>query len=73
LYCGGTAEDAARIFRKVLNNEATPAQKAVVTVNAGLAIKTMQPERTFFECVEEARESIESKKALGNFKKLMGH
>ncbi|MBK7872823.1 MAG: anthranilate phosphoribosyltransferase [Saprospiraceae bacterium] len=71
LYCGGTAEDAAKIFMNVLQNEATPAQKAVVTVNAGLAIKTMQPERTFFECVEEARESIESGKALNNFRKIV--
>ena len=71
LYCGGTVEDAAKIFSNVLNNEATAAQKAVVTVNAGLAIKTMKPKRTFFECVEEARESIESKRALNNFKRIV--
>ncbi len=71
LFSGGTAESAAQIFMNVLNNEATPAQKAVVIVNAGLAIKTIKPDTTFFACVEEARESLESKRALNNFKKLI--
>lgn len=71
LHGGGTPEEAARIFMNVLNNEATPAQKAVVTVNAGMAIKTIKPDTTFFECVEEARESIESGRALSNFRKIV--
>lgn len=71
LHGGGTPEDAARIFMNVLHNEATPAQKAVVTVNAGMAIKTIKPQVTFFECVEEARESIESGRALERFRKIV--
>lgn len=71
LHGGGTPEEAARIFMNVLNNEATPAQKAVVAVNAGMAIKTMKPNTTFFDCVEEAKESLESGRALNNFRKLI--
>ncbi|MEL7425849.1 MAG: anthranilate phosphoribosyltransferase [Bacteroidota bacterium] len=71
LYGGETAEDAKAIFLAVLNDTATEAQKAVVCANAGLAIKTLCPNKTLFECVMEARDSIDSGAALSKLYKLI--
>ncbi len=71
LYGGETPEEAANIFLGVLRNEATSAQKAVVTANAGLAIHCINPEKSTADCIAEATESIESGRALKNFKKLL--
>ena len=71
LYGGETPEDAATIFRNILNNKATQAQKDAVTANAGLAIHTIKPEISLIDCVAEARESIENGRALKTFKKII--
>lgn len=71
LHGGDTAEEAKSIFLNVLRNEATPGQKSVVLANAGLAIKTFCPEKSLLDCVAEARESMESGRALANFRKLV--
>ncbi len=71
LFGGESAEDAKKIMLSVLNNESTAAQKDVVTANAGLAIHTIKPDTSLEDCVAEARESIESKKALNVLKKLV--
>ena len=71
LYGGETAEDAKAIFLAVLNDTATPAQKAVVCANAGLAIRTLRPDKTLPECVLEAQESIETGAALAKLYKLI--
>lgn len=71
LYGGETPEEAANIFLGVLRNEATSAQKAVVTANAGLAIHCINPEKSTADCIAEATESIESGRALKGFEKLL--
>lgn len=71
LYGGETAADAATIFKNVLNNKATQAQKDVVLANAGFAIQTIHPEKSIEDCMEEARESIESGSAWQVLKKLL--
>ena len=71
LHGGGTPEKAAEIFWNVLKNEATPAQKAVVTANAGMAIHTFKPEVSLQDCMLEAEASIESGRALSNFKRIL--
>ena len=71
LYGGETPEDAATIFTSVLKDVATAAQKNVVTANAGLAIHTIKPEISLVDCVAEARESIESGRALAVFEKIL--
>jgi len=63
LHGGDTAEEAAQIFKKVLNDKASPEQKAVVTANAGLAIHCLRPKQSLSDCIAEARESLESGKA----------
>jgi anthranilate phosphoribosyltransferase len=71
LHGGDTVEEAAKIFKNVLNNTCTQAQLDVVTANAGLAIHCIKPEQSLADCVAEAEESIMSKRALETFKKLL--
>lgn len=67
---GNTVEAAAAIFEAVLKNEATDAQKQVVCANAGTAIATAL-DISLTEGYAKAQESIESKKALHAFVKLL--
>lgn len=71
LHGGDTHEEGAAIFRAVLENNCTDAQKAAVCANSGLGIWTMNPEKSLVDCVAEARESIESGRALSVLKKLL--
>jgi len=78
LFGGETIKQSAEIFLNILNGAGTKAQNAVVTANAAMAIKAahLQPfpkgrEKTLQECIAEAKESLESKKALNVFKKLI--
>ena len=68
---GETVEESAKIFMNVLNDEATFAQKQAVLANAALALHCANPELPLLDAVEAARESLESKKALYSFKKLI--
>lgn len=70
---GDTVESSAKIFSTVLNGEATDAQTNVVLCNAALAIQTIKQNATFADCYYEAEESLQSKKALASFKKLIGN
>ncbi|MEM1214624.1 MAG: anthranilate phosphoribosyltransferase [Bacteroidota bacterium] len=70
LYGGETAEDAKTIFLNVLQNQATPAQQAAVCANAGLAIRTIHPEKSLLDCVAEAEESIVSGRAMATLQKI---
>ena len=65
LHGGETAEEGRAIFLSVLEGTATVAQTAVVCANAGLAIQVMHPDRSLPDCVAEARESLESRRAHG--------
>ncbi|MBB3185838.1 anthranilate phosphoribosyltransferase [Microbacter margulisiae] len=68
---GKTPEDAARIFDNVLQNKATLAQKNVVVINAAFAIRTINPELSLEECIDQAKNSIESGAALNTLKKFI--
>ena len=71
LYGGDTPQEAARIFDRVLQREATKAQTDCVLINASFAVQVMEPEKPIEECVAIARESLESGKAFGAFKKFI--
>jgi anthranilate phosphoribosyltransferase len=64
LYGGDTPEEAASIFRNVLNATAPEAQMNVVIVNAALGINTIDQQKSLEECIEIAGEALYSKKAL---------
>jgi anthranilate phosphoribosyltransferase len=68
---GGTIAEAAQIFMNVLNDESTLVQKQAVIANAALALYTIDPTLALHEAVAIAKESVESKKALDAFKKLV--
>lgn len=68
---GVSVEDSARIFMNVLNDTATPSQKQAVLANAAMALYCANPALSLTDAVETARESLESRKALAAFKKLI--
>lgn len=68
---GSTPEEAARIFDAVLEGTATKAQADCVIANSAFAIQVICPEKKISDCIAEARESLESKRALGTFQKFI--
>jgi anthranilate phosphoribosyltransferase len=71
LFGGDTVEEAASIFKSVIEAEATDAQHEVVIANAGVAIHCIHPEKSFADCIAEAKDSLLSKAALTKFKELV--
>lgn len=71
LHGGNTPQEAARIFDRVLQREATKAQTDCVLINASFAIQVMEPEKSIEECVAIARESLDSGRAFDTFKKFI--
>ncbi len=71
LVGGANEDEAAEIFDAVLENRALPAQKNVVLANAAFGIQVIEKGmKSIEECVEIARESIDSGKALATFRKF---
>lgn len=68
---GNSVEDAAKIFKNVLEGKGTEAQQNVVIANAALGIQCISPEKSLVDCVTEASESLASGKALSVLTKLM--
>lgn len=68
---GETIEGAVKIFKDVLQGNGTKAQNEVVIANAAIGIHTFKPEQSLIDCVAEARESLEGKKALEALKKFL--
>ena len=72
LRAGADEKEAKEIFDNVLANTALPAQKNVVLANAAFGIQVLEKgKKDIEECVEIARESIDSGKALTTFKKFI--
>lgn len=67
---GSSVEDAVRICMNILQNSATQAQTEVVLANAAIGIKSIRQHQTIEECMLQARESLESGRALGVLRKL---
>lgn len=68
---GATIEGAKDIFVDLLEGRGTPAQVDVVLANSALALQCARPELSWDDALATARESLESKKALGVLKKLL--
>ncbi len=72
LVGGATEEEAKEIFDNVLANTALPAQKNIVLANAAFGIQVLERgKKTIEECIDIARESIDSGAALRTFKKFV--
>lgn len=68
---GESIEEAAKIFRQIIQGEGTDIQNNVVLTNAAFGIKTFHPEKSFADCYYEAEESLLGHKALRSFKTLI--
>ena len=68
---GSTPEEAARIFDAVLKNKATEAQRNCVVINSAFAIQVICPEKSIETCIAEAKESLDSGRALATFKQYV--
>ena len=67
---GKSIEDSANIFKNILSGKGTNDQVNVVLANSSLAIQTIT-NKDIDECIEIAKESIESGKAYSSLKKLI--
>lgn len=68
---GKSTAEAAEILVKVLTNEGSDRQKQVVIANAAAALKVVQPEASWTDCVEKASESLDSGRAYQSFLTLI--
>ena len=68
---GSTPEEAARIFDAVLENKATEAQRNCVVINSAFAIQVICPEKSIETCIAEAKESLDSGRALATIKQYV--
>lgn len=68
---GNTIEEAASIFKNVLEGKGTTAQNNVVLANASLAIKCIDKSKSLDNCLELAQSSIKDGKALKALKKII--
>jgi anthranilate phosphoribosyltransferase len=71
IFGGDTVQEAAEIFKTILENKGTAAQNDVVCANAALAIQCFDQHKDIKECVAEARESLKSGKAKSALEMLL--
>jgi anthranilate phosphoribosyltransferase len=71
IYGGSTVEEAASVFLNILEGKGSRAQKDVVLANAAMALYCMDESSGLENCLERARESLESGKAEHAFKQLV--
>ena len=71
IYGGNTASEAMRVFDSVLEGTCSEAQKNVILANAACGISVMDYNKSIDESIEEARESLDSGRALSAFKKFV--
>ena len=69
IFGGHSIKEATDIFLNILNNRAPKSHIDVVIANSALAIDCFKDEFNLSECISEARESLESGKALRCFEK----
>lgn len=71
IFGGDTIEEAANIFKNIIDGNGTQAQNDVVLANAALAIQCFDQRKDILECVDESRESLNGRKAKVAFEKLI--
>jgi len=69
---GGATREAAKIlFDNILDNNCLPDQKNVVLANAAIAISVYNGSSDLQACIEEARESIDSGRAMAALRRYV--
>lgn len=68
---GETVKESAKIFENILRGKGTKAQNEVVLANSAAALVTANPDLSFPDAVEQAREVLLSGKAFDVFNGLV--
>lgn len=68
---GTTVEESVKIFLNILEGKGTTAQKAVVIVNSGMALKKLFPGKSLPECFKLAEDSLQGGRAKNLLRKLL--
>jgi len=71
IFGGEGVEDAASVFKDILEGKGSQAQDDVVVANAAFALYCMDESKGLDHAMERARRSLESGSALDTFKKLV--
>jgi len=71
IYGGGSVQESAAIFTRILKGEGSWAQNAVVIANAAMALHTSNPSLDYEDAYQQAVESLESGKAYQSLKNLI--
>jgi anthranilate phosphoribosyltransferase len=71
IYGGNSVEEAAKIFKTILNGEGTEAQNSVVLTNAAFALTIIDSNKDFSAAFEEAKSSLFAGKAKECLQKLV--
>jgi len=69
---GHTVEESTKTFLNILERKGTQAQNDVVVVNAAMGIKCSNPSMPLNQCIDQARESLMSGKALETLHLFLG-
>jgi anthranilate phosphoribosyltransferase len=64
-------EASAKIFMAILEGNGTEAQNSAVIANAGMALFCGHQKEGLVSALAKARQALESRAALGCFKKLL--
>ena len=71
IFGGNSIDEAAQIFKNILEGNGTYEQNAVVLANAAMALKNTGKYGDYDNCLTIAKESLLEGKALNGFKKLV--
>lgn len=71
IYGGNSVNDAAKIFKNILDGNGTEAQNSVVLTNAAFALQIVDANKSFDTAFDEAKDSLFSLKAKETLKKLV--
>ncbi|HPW88002.1 MAG TPA: anthranilate phosphoribosyltransferase [Kaistella chaponensis] len=71
IFGGNSIDEAAQIFKNILEGNGTYEQNAVVLANAAMALKNTGKYGDYDNCLKMAKESLLEGKALNGFKKLV--
>lgn len=71
LHGGESVEEAAAIFKSILDGKGTEAQNSAIYANTAMAIRTINPKKSLAQCIEEAKRSLLDGKAKSTLNKLI--
>lgn len=71
IFGGETQDEAAQIFRNILEGKGSTAQNSVVIANAAMALFSTEKYGDYKACLAMATESLESGKALKSFEAVI--